>query len=67
MFCNCSSLSSLPDISKWNTYKLEQNNDMFKGCDKILEKPIIKIKENTSKDSDDDDDDSFRNSSDDSD
>ena len=40
---------------------------MFKGCDKILEKPIIKIKENTSKDSDDDDDDSFRNNSDDSD
>ena len=43
MFNGCKSLSSLPDISKWNTSKLEKNDDMFKGCDKILKKPIIKI------------------------
>ena len=44
MFCGCSSLNSLPDISKWNTFKLEKNDYMFSGCDKILKKPIIKSK-----------------------
>ena len=44
MFRDCKSLSSLPDISKWKTFKSEKNDDMFKGCDKILNKPIIKNK-----------------------
>ncbi len=44
MFSFCESLSSLPDISRWNTSKLEKNDDMFERCDKILKKPIIKNK-----------------------
>jgi len=32
MFYRCLSLSSLPDISKWNTNKVTIMNDMFDGC-----------------------------------
>ena len=44
LFKECSSLSSLPDISKWNTSNLEYNKDMFDGCDKLVNKPKIEIK-----------------------
>ena len=39
MFYNCSSLSSLPDISNWNTSNLKNKNDMFSGCNKSLKIP----------------------------
>ena len=42
MFSGCSSLSSLPDISKWNTNKLIFGNDMFSGCLSLLYKCKIK-------------------------
>jgi len=35
------SLSSLPDLSKWNSTHLDNNDNMFKGCDKLVNKPII--------------------------
>ena len=46
MFCNCKSLSSLPNISKWNTKSIKNINSLkkiFVGCDK-LEKSIIPSK-----------------------
>jgi len=36
MFENCSSLISLPDISKWDISKIKEMKDMFKGCSKSL-------------------------------
>ena len=44
MFNECKELTSMPDISKWNTANLENNEDMFDGCDKLVNKPIINIK-----------------------
>ena len=32
MFFNCSSLISLPDISKWNTSKVRYSNMTFENC-----------------------------------
>ena len=32
MFCGCSSLVSLPDISKWNINKVINMRNMFWGC-----------------------------------
>ena len=32
IFSGCSSLSDLPDISKWNTNKVTNMNGMFIGC-----------------------------------
>ena len=32
MFRGCKSLSSLPDISKWNTNNVTSMNSMFSGC-----------------------------------
>ena len=32
MFYGCSSLSSLPDISKWNIYNVDNMSFMFDGC-----------------------------------
>ena len=32
MFKDCSSLISLPDISKWNTFNSDDINNMFNGC-----------------------------------
>ena len=43
MFDGCSSLSSLPNISKWNTSNLEEDENMFNKCDKLI---IIIIKIN---------------------
>ena len=33
MFEGCSSLESLPDISKWNTNNVTDMSRMFKGCE----------------------------------
>ena len=44
IFTDCKSLSSLPDISKWNTSNVNDMSGMFNGCDKILKKPIINNK-----------------------
>ena len=35
MFKGCKSLSSLPDISKWNTKNLKEYEGMFNGCYKL--------------------------------
>ena len=43
MFSGCSSLTSLPDISKWNTENVEDISSMFNGCKslkEILKQPI---------------------------
>ena len=39
MFCNCNSLISLPDLSKWNTNNLKEKTDMFKGSEQIKNIP----------------------------
>ena len=36
MFSGCSSLSSLPDISKWNTNNVTTMTSMFDGCSSLL-------------------------------
>ena len=36
MFFNCNSLSSLPDISKWNTSNVTNMGNMFYYCKKTL-------------------------------
>ena len=36
MFYNCSSLVSLPDISKWNTANVTYMNYMFSGCISLI-------------------------------
>ena len=41
MFYNCSSLQSLPDISKWNTYSLENIHGIFNGCRSLISLPDI--------------------------
>jgi len=41
MFSECSSLSSLPDISKWNTNNVIYMNDMFFGCSLLSSLPDI--------------------------
>ena len=35
MFCGCSSLSSLPDISKWNINNVTDMRWMFSGCSSL--------------------------------
>ena len=35
MFSGCSSLSSLPDISKWNTINVTNMKSMFRGCSSL--------------------------------
>ena len=32
IFCECSSLSSLPDISKWNTNNVNDMSEIFFKC-----------------------------------
>ena len=32
LFKGCSSLMSLPDISKWNINNVKNKNDLFDGC-----------------------------------
>ena len=39
MFSNCSSLESLPDISKWNTNKATNMSEMFSNCKTNLNIP----------------------------
>ena len=36
MFNNCSNLSTLPDISKWNTNNVNNIIDMFADCNNNL-------------------------------
>ena len=44
IFSECSSLSSLPDISKWNTIKVTYMNDMLYECSNIILSKHIKTK-----------------------
>ena len=41
MFCGCSSLSSLPDISKWNINNVKDMRYMFCGCSSLSSLPDI--------------------------
>jgi len=41
MFSECSSLSSLPDISKWNTNNVTNMSFMFYGCTSLSSLPDI--------------------------
>ena len=41
MFNRCSSLLSLPDISKWSTNKVINMSDMFNGCKSLTSLPDI--------------------------
>ena len=41
MFYECSSLSSLPDISKWNTNKVTDINSIFDECPNIIFSKVI--------------------------
>ena len=41
MFKWCSSLSSLPDISKWNTDNVTNMSYMFYGCESLISLPDI--------------------------
>ena len=42
MFSNCSSLSSLPDISKWNTNNVIEIYYIFDGCSNTIFSKFIK-------------------------
>ena len=46
MFDGCLSLSSLPDISKWNTNNVTNMSEMFYGCLNIIISKIITEKFN---------------------
>ena len=41
MFYECSSLSSLPDISKWNTNNVTNMISIFNRCSSLLSLPDI--------------------------
>jgi surface protein len=41
MFFNCSSLISLPDISKWNTTNVINMKKMFYNCSSLISLPDI--------------------------
>ena len=41
MFSNCYKLSSLPDISNWDTKKVTNMNGMFCNCNKLISLPDI--------------------------
>ena len=41
MFCNCSSLISLQDISKWDTKNVLAMCEMFKDCSSLTSLPDI--------------------------
>ncbi len=41
LFFKCSSLTSLPDISKWNTKNVDSFENMFVTCSKLIELPDI--------------------------
>ena len=44
MFSRCTSLASLPDISKWNTNNITDMSDMFSEIPNIIFSKAIKIK-----------------------
>ena len=45
IFNECSSLTKLPDISKWNTINVTDMNDIFFGCVSLIKLPdILKMK-----------------------
>ena len=48
IFCGCSSLSQLPDISKWNMKSAQKINFIFSNCSSLKSLPDIS-KWNTSK------------------
>ena len=53
MFNGCSSLQSLPDISKWNTSNITNMSYMSNGCSSLKTRPDIskwKLKENSAMD-----------------
>ena len=41
MFSDCSSLLSLPDISKWNTSNIKNMNEIFYNCKSLSSLPDI--------------------------
>ena len=41
MFLDCKALSSLPDISKWNTNKVFDMGSMFSNCVSLSSLPDI--------------------------
>jgi len=44
MFFYCSSLSSLPDLSKWDTKNVTDMSSMFDSCPKLKNQPKFKNK-----------------------
>jgi len=48
MFTGCSSLISLPDLSKWNTNNVTKMIYMFRGCSSLISLPDLS-KWNTNK------------------
>ena len=38
-FGSCAVLKELPDLSKWDTYNVEDMSLMFYGCESLKEKP----------------------------
>ena len=43
MFYNCEKLSSLPDISKWNTNKMWNMSGLFANCNSLIYLPNISL------------------------
>ena len=41
LFSDCSSLTSLPDISKWNTSNIVSMRNLFNGCSSLTSLPDI--------------------------
>ena len=41
MFCKCTNLSNLPDISKWDTSNVTKMSFMFSKCSKLTSLPDI--------------------------
>ena len=41
MIFGCNSLISLPDLSKWNTYNVNNMNSMFSGCNTLISLPDL--------------------------
>ena len=53
MFCNCSKLQSLPDISQWNVNNVSYMNNMFENCSELKRLPDIsrwELNKNVNKD-----------------
>jgi len=48
LFYNCESLSSLPNMSQWNTNNVTKMNKLFSGCKSLSSLPDIS-KWNTNK------------------